>query len=150
MKKVMLFTAAAVMILALAAVGCGKIEESNSMMSIVIENEKSCEIDLSDTDEGSSVSSAALTIVEGEEIVVEPSLEEDDKVVIQLKSGAENENADELPDTENPDYEIMVTGSGVVTCTVDPGSYRVTVLPEKNTNGTINMTVQRASVETQN
>ena len=28
MKKVMLFTAAAVMILALAAVGCGKIEES--------------------------------------------------------------------------------------------------------------------------
>ena len=138
------------MILALAAVGCGKIEESNSMMSIVIENEKSCEIDLSDTDEGSSVSSAALTIAEGEEIVVEPSLEEDDKVVIQLKSGAENENADELPDTENPDYEIMVTGSGVVTCTVDPGSYRVTVLPEKNTNGTINMTVQRASVETQN
>ena len=116
MKKVMLFTAAAVMILALAAVGCGKIEESNSMMSIVIE----------------------------------PSFEEDKKVVIQLKSGAENENADALPDTENPDYEIMVTGSGVVTCTVDPGSYRVTVLPEKNTNGTINMTVQRASVETQN
>ena len=78
------------------------------------------------------------------------SIFQDDKVVIQLKSGAENENADELPDTENPDYEIMVTGSGVVTCTVDPGSYRVTVLPEKNTNGTINMTVQRASVETQN
>ena len=150
MKKVMLFTAAAVMILAFAAVGCGKIEESNSMMSIVIENEKSCEIDLSDTDEGSSVSSAALIVAEGEEIVVEPSLEEDDKVVIQLKSGAENENADELPDTENPDYEIMVTGSGVVTCTVDPGSYRVTVLPEKNTNGTINMTVQPVSVETQN
>lgn len=150
MKKVMLFTAAAVMILAFAAVGCGKIEESNSMMSIVIENEKSCEIDLSDTDEGSSVSSAALTIVEGEEIVIEPGFEEDKKVVIQLKSGAENENADALPDTENPDYEIMVTGSGVVTCTVDPGSYRVTVLPEKNTNGTINMTVQRASVETQN
>ena len=150
MKKMKLFTAAAVMALALAAVGCGKVEESDSMMSIVIENEKSCEIDLSDTAEGSSVSSAALTIAEGEEIVVEPSLEEDDKVVIQLKSGAENENADELPDTENPDYEIMVTGSGVVTCTVDPGSYRVTVLPEKNTNGTINMTVQRASVETQN
>ena len=150
MKKVMLFTAAAVMILALAAVGCGKIEESNSMMSIVIENDKSCEICLSETDEGSSVSSAALIVAEGEEIVVEPSLEEDDKVVIQLKSGAENENADELPDTENPDYEIMVTGSGVVTCTVDPGSYRVTVLPEKNTNGTINMTVQPVSVETQN
>ena len=150
MKKVMLFIAAAVMALALAAVGCGKVEESNSMMSIVILNEKSCEIELSETDEGSSVSSAALVIAEGEEIVVEPSLEEDDKVVIQLKSGAENENADAVPDTENPDYEIMVTGSGVVTCTVDPGSYRVTVLPEKNTNGTINMTVQRASVETQN
>lgn len=142
MKKVMLFIAAAVMALALAAVGCGKVEESNSMMSIVILNEKSCEIELSETDEGSSVSSAALVIAEGEEIVVEPSLEEDDKVVIQLKSGAENENADAVPDTENPDYEIMVTGSGVVTCTVDSGSYRVTALPEKNTNGTIAMTVQ--------
>ena len=150
MRKMKLFTAAAVMALALAAVGCGKVEESNSMMSIVILNEKSCEIELSETDEGSSVSSAALVIAEGEEIVVEPSLEEDDKVVIQLKSGAEDENIDALPDTENPDYEIMVTGSGVLTCTVDPGSYRVTALPEKNTNGTITMTVQPASVETQN
>jgi hypothetical protein len=142
MRKIKLLTAAAVMALALAAVGCGKVEESNSMMSMVILNEKSCEIELSETDEGSSVSSAALVIAEGEEIVVEPSLEEDDKVVIRLKSGAENENADALPDTDNPDYEIMVTGSGVLTCTVDPGSYRVTALPEKNTNGTITMTVQ--------
>ena len=142
MRKMKLFTAAAVMALALAAVGCGKVEESNSMMSIVILNERSCEIEFSETDEGSSVSSAALVIAEGEEIVVEPSLEEDDKVVIQLKSGAEDENIDALPDTENPDYEIMVTGSGVLTCTVDPGSYRVTALPEKNTNGTITMTVQ--------
>lgn len=45
---------------------------------------------------------------------------------------------------------VIHSGSGVVTCTVDPGSYRVTVLPEKNTNGTINMTVQPVSVETQN
>ena len=142
MRKIKLLTAAAVMALALAAVGCGKVEESTSMMSMVILNEKSCEIELSETDEGSSVSSAALVIAEGEEIVVEPSLEEDDKVVIRLKSGAENENADALPDTDNPDYEIMVTGSGVLTCTVDPGSYRVTALPEKNTNGTITMTVQ--------
>ena len=142
MRKIKLLTAAAVMALALAAVGCGKVEESNSMMSMVILNEKSCEIELSETDKGSSVSSAALVIAEGEEIVVEPSLEEDDKVVIRLKSGAENENADALPDTDNPDYEIMVTGSGVLTCTVDPGSYRVTALPEKNTNGTITMTVQ--------
>ena len=142
MKKMKLFTAAAVMALALAAVGCGKVEESDSMMSIVIENEKSCEIELSDTDEGSSVSTAALVVEEGEEIVVEPALEEESKVVIQLKAGAENEDIDTLPDTENPDYEITVIGSGVLTCTVDPGSYRVTALPEKNTNGTITMTVQ--------
>ena len=142
MRKIKLLTAAAVMTLALAAAGCGKVEESNSMMSIVILNEKSCEIELSETDEGSSVSSAALVIAEGEEIVVEPSLEEDDKVVIQLKSGAENENDDALPDTEKRDYEIMVTGRGVCTCTADPGSYRVTALPEKNTNGTITRTVQ--------
>ena len=122
MKKMKLFTAAAVMALALAAVGCGKVEESDSMLSIVIENEKSCEIELSDTDEGSSVSTAALVVEEGEEIVVEPALEEESKVVIQLKAGAENEDIDTLPDTENPDYEITVIGSGVLTCTVDPGS----------------------------
>ena len=145
MKKMKLFTAAAVMALALAAVGCGKVEESDSMMSIVIENEKSCEIELSDTDEGSSVSTAALVVEEGEEIVVEPALEEESKVVIQLKAGAENEDIDTLPDTENPDYEITVIGSGVLTCTVDPGSYRVTALPEKNTNGTITMAVQAAA-----
>ena len=143
MRKMKLFTAAAVMALALAAVGCaGKTEESNSMLSIVIEDEKYCEIELSDTDEGSSVSSAALVINDGEALVIEPSLEEGSKVLIQMKSGAENEDIDTVPDMSDPDYEITVDNNDAMQYTLNSGSYRVNVLPEKNTNGTITMTVQ--------
>ncbi len=143
MRKMKLFTIAAIMALALAAVGCGgKIEESNSMLSIVIEDEKVCEIELSDTGEDSSVSSAALVIADGEALVIEPSLEEGDKVLIQMKSGAENESIDAVPDMSDPDYEITVEGNQALQYSLNPGSYRVNILPEKNTNGTITMTVQ--------
>ena len=150
MRKMKLFTIAAIMALALAAVGCGgKIEESNSMLSIVIEDEKVCEIELSDTDEDSSVSSAALVIADGEALVIEPSLEEGDKVLIQMKSGAENESIDAVPDMSNPDYEITVEGNEAMQYSLNPGSYRVNVLPEKGTNGTITMTVQAAGAATE-
>ena len=136
MRKMKLFTIAAIMALALAAVGCGgKIEESNSMLSIVIEDEKVCEVELSDTGEDSSVSSAALVIADGEALVIEPSLEEGDKVLIQMKSGAENESIDAVPDMSNPDYEITVEGNEAMQYSLNPGSYRVNVLPEKGTNG---------------
>ena len=145
MRNMKLFTAAAVMALALAAVGCGgKVEESNSMLSIVIEDEKVCEIEFSDTGEDSSVSSAALVIAEGEALVIEPSLEEGDNVLIQMKSGAENESIDAVPDMSDPDYEITVEGNEALQYSLNPGSYRVNVLPEKGTNGTITMTVQAA------
>ena len=150
MRKMKLFTIAAIMALALAAVGCGgKIEESNSMLSIVIEDEKVCEIELSDTAEDSSVSSAALVIADGEALVIEPSLEEGDKVLIQMKSGAENESIDAVPDMSNPDYEITVEGNEAMQYSLNPGSYRVNVLPEKGTNGTITMTVQAAGAATE-
>ena len=150
MRKMKLFTAAAIMALALSAVGCGgKAEESNSMLSIVIEDEKVCEIELSDTAEDSSVSSAALVIADGEALVIEPSLEEGDKVLIQMKSGAENESIDAVPDMSNPDYEITVEGNEAMQYSLNPGSYRVNVLPEKGTNGTITMTVQAAGAATE-
>jgi len=150
MRKMKLFTIAAIMALALAAVGCGgKIEESNSMLSIVIEDEKVCEVELSDTGEDSSVSSAALVIADGEALVIEPSLEEGDKVLIQMKSGAENESIDAVPDMSNPDYEITVEGNEAMQYSLNPGSYRVNVLPEKGTNGTITMTVQAAGAATE-
>ena len=150
MRKMKLFTIAAIMALALAAVGCGgKIEESNSMLSIVIEDEKVCEVELSDTGEDSSVSSAALVIADGEALVIEPSLEEGDKVLIQMKSGAENESIDAVPDMSDPDYEITVEGNEAMQYSLNPGSYRVNVLPEKGTNGTITMTVQAAGAATE-
>jgi hypothetical protein len=150
MRKMKLFTAAAIMALALSTVGCGgKAEESNSMLSIVIEDEKVCEIELSDTAEDSSVSSAALVIADGEALVIEPSLEEGDKALIQMKSGAENESIDAVPDMSNPDYEITVEGNEAMQYSLNPGSYRVNVLPEKGTNGTITMTVQAAGAATE-
>lgn len=119
------------------------------MLSIVIEDEKVCEVELSDTGEDSSVSSAALVIADGEALVIEPSLEEGDKVLIQMKSGAENESIDAVPDMSNPDYEITVEGNEAMQYSLNPGSYRVNVLPEKGTNGTITMTVQAAGAATE-
>ena len=144
MKKTKLFAAAAIMALALTAAGCAKVEESTSSLTIDLSDEKSCVIEMDSADEGSSVSSAALVIEDGEEFVIEPSMEEGSEVLIQLKSGAENESADTLPDMSDPDYETKVLGNGVMRFTADPGSYRVTVLPQKKSSGTIVMSVQSA------
>ena len=144
MRKTMLFTAAAVMALALAAAGCGKVEETNSMLTMEIVDEKECTIELETADEGTSTSSAALVIEEGEELVIEPGLEEGSKVLIQMKSGAENENADTLPDMSNPEFEVTVEGNDILQCSLEAGSYRVNVLPQEKSSGTIVMKVQAA------
>ena len=144
MRKTMLFTAAAVMALALAAAGCGKVEETNSMLTREIVDEKECTIELETADEGTSTSSAALVIEEGEELVIEPGLEEGSKVLIQMKSGAENENADTLPDMSNPEFEVTVEGNDILQCSLEAGSYRVNVLPQEKSSGTIVMKVQAA------
>lgn len=144
MRKTQLVAAAAIMALALTAAGCGKVETSNSSLTIDLRDDKSCVIEMDSADEGSSVSSAALVIEDGEEFVIEPSMEEGSEVLIQLKAGAENENAETLPDMSNPDYEAKVMGNGVMRFTTEPGSYRVNVLPQKKSSGTINMSVQSA------
>ena len=144
MRKIKLFTAAAVAALALAAAGCAKKEETNSMLEIEIADEKECTIELTESDEGSSVSSAALVIEEGEELVIEPGLEEGSKVLIQMKSGAENEDINTLPDMTDPEFEVTVEGNDVLKFSLDAGSYRVNVLPQKKSNGTILIKVQAA------
>ena len=144
MRKTQLFAAAAIMALALAAAGCSKVEETSSFLTIDLSDEKSCVIEMDSADEGSSVSSAALVIEDGEEFVIEPSLEEGSEVLIQLKAGAENESADTLPDMSDPDYETKIMSNGVMRFTAEPGSYRINVLPQKKSTGTILMSVRSA------
>lgn len=59
------------------------------------------------------------------------------KVLIQFKSGAENDNADELPNFEDSDYEIEVEGSEALIYELEPGEYDVNVSVEEQATKTI-------------
>ena len=142
MKKLIAAAAAAVMALTLAA--CSSSSESYSL-SFDILNNKEGEVVIENADKDSAVSSGALEVGEGEEILITSELEKG-KVLIQIQKSAEVNTEDtndlEPPTFDHAEYEIEVEGSDIAHCVPVPGEYDVNVVMQDKTSGKITMLVQ--------
>ena len=144
MKKTKLFTAAAAAVMALTLAACSSSSESYSL-SFDILNNREGEVVIENADKDSSVSSGALAVGEGEEIVITSELEKG-KVLIQIQKSAEVNTEDtndlEPPTFDHAEYEIEVEGSDIAHCVPVPGEYDVNVVMQDKTSGKISMQVQ--------
>lgn len=144
MKKTKLFTAAAAAVMALTLAACSSSSESYSL-SFDILNNKEGEVVIENADKDSAVSSGALAVGEGEEIVITSELEKG-KVLIQIQKSAEVNTEDtndlEPPTFDHAEYEIEVEGSDIAHCVPVPGEYDVNVVMQDKTSGKIGMLVQ--------
>lgn len=144
MKKTKLFTAAAAAVMALTLVACSSSSESYSL-SFDILNNREGEVVIENADKDSAVSSGALAVGEGEEIVITSELEKG-KVLIQIQKSAEVNTEDtndlEPPTFDHAEYEIEVEGSDIAHCVPVPGEYDVNVVMQDKTSGKIGMLVQ--------
>ena len=144
MKKTKLFTAVAAAVMALTLAACSSSSESYSL-SFDILNNKEGEVVIENADKDSAVSSGALAVGEGEEIVITSELEKG-KVLIQIQKSAEVNTEDtndlEPPTFDHAEYEIEVEGSDIAHCVPVPGEYDVNVVMQDKTSGKIGMLVQ--------
>ena len=146
MKKTKLFTAVAAAVMALTLAACSSSSESYSL-SFNILNNKEGEVVIENADKDSAVSSGALEVGEGEEILITSELEKG-KVLIQIQKSAEVNTEDtndlEPPTFDHADVEVEMEGSEIAHCTVVPGEYDVNIVMLDKTSGKISMTVQPA------
>lgn len=144
MKKTKLFTAAAAAVMALTLAACSSSSGSYSL-SFDILNNREGEVVIENADKDSAVSSGALAVGEGEEIVITSELEKG-KVLIQIQKSAEVNTEDtndlEPPTFDHAEYEIEVEGSDIAHCVPVPGEYDVNVVMQDKTSGKIGMLVQ--------
>ena len=144
MKKTKLFTAVAAAVMALTLAACSSSSESYSL-SFNILNNKEGEVVIENADKDSAVSSGALEVGEGEEILITSELERG-KVLIQIQKSAEVNTEDtndlEPPTFDHAEYEIEVEGSDIAHCVPVPGEYDVNVVMQDKTSGKIGMLVQ--------
>lgn len=144
MKKTKLFTAAAAAVMALTLAACSSSSESYSL-SFDILNNREGEVVIENADKDSAVSSGALEVGEGEEILITSELEKG-KVLIQIQKSAEADTEDtndlEPPTFDHADYEIEVEASDIAHCVPVPGEYDVNVVMQDKTSGKISMQVQ--------
>ena len=144
MKKTKLFTAVAAAVMALTLAACSSSSESYSL-SFNILNNKEGEVVIENADKDSAVSSGALEVGEGEEILITSELEKG-KVLIQIQKSAEADTEDtnnlEPPTFDHADYEIEVEASDIAHCVPVPGEYDVNVVMQDKTSGKISMQVQ--------
>ena len=108
-------------------------------------NNREGEVVIENADKDSAVSSGALAVGEGEEIVITSELEKG-KVLIQIQKSAEVNTEDtndlEPPTFDHADYEIEVEASDIAHCVPVPGEYDVNVVMQDKTSGKISMQVQ--------
>ena len=148
MKRTKLFTAVAAMVMALSLAACSSSSESYSY-SFNIMNGKEGEAVIDNADKDTAVSSGALEVGEGEEILITSELE-NGKVLIQIQKSAETGTEDtdtlnmEPPTFDHADVEVEMEGSEIAHCTVAPGEYDVNIVMQDKTSGKISMTVQPA------
>lgn len=148
MKRTKLFTAIAAMVMALSLAACSSSSESYSC-SFNIMNGKEGEAVIDNADKDVAVSSGALEVAEGEEILITSELE-NGKVMIQIQKSAETGTEDsdtfnnESPTFDHADVEVEMEGSEIAHCTVVPGEYDVNIVMLDKTSGKISMTVQPA------
>ena len=144
MKKTKLLTAVAAAVMALTLAACSSSSESYSL-SFNILNNKEGEVVIENADKDSAVSSGALEVGEGEEILITSELEKG-KVLIQIQKSAEVNTEDtndlEPPTFDHAEYEIEVEGSDIAHCVPVPGEYDVNVVMQDKTSGKITMLVQ--------
>ena len=144
MKKTKLLTAVAAAVMALTLAACSSSSESYSL-SFNILNNKEGEVVIENADKDSAVSSGALEVGEGEEILITSELEKG-KVLIQIQKSAEADTEDtndlEPPTFDHADYEIEVEASDIAHCVPVPGEYDVNVVMQDKTSGKISMLVQ--------
>ena len=145
MKNTKLFAAAAMMALALAATGCSS-SSTTSSSSFIIENEKEGEASYENADVDSALSSGALLIEDGEQLVIEPALEEGE-ILVQLQH-SEEEDIDNPVTFDAPDYEVTVSGSEPIYCELENGEYNLNLVVKEKANGTISMKVVAVETET--
>ena len=144
MKTTKLLTAVAAAVMALTLAACSSSSESYSL-SFNILNNKEGEVVIENADKDSAVSSGALEVGEGEEILITSELEKG-KVLIQIQKSAEVNTEDtndlEPPTFDHAEYEIEVEGSDIAHCVPVPGEYDVNVVMQDKTSGKITMLVQ--------
>ena len=144
MKKTKLLTAVAAAVMALTLAACSSSSESYSL-SFDILNNREGEVVIENADKDSAVSSGALEVGEGEEILITSELEKG-KVLIQIQKSAEADTEDtndlEPPTFDHADYEIEVEASDIAHCVPVPGEYDVNVVMQDKTSGKISMQVQ--------
>lgn len=148
MKRTKFLTAIAAMVMALSLAACSSSSESYSY-SFNIMNGKEGEAVIDNADKDAAVSSGALEVAEGEEILITSELE-NGKVMIQIQKSAETGTEDsdtfnnESPTFDHADVEVEMEGSEIAHCTVVPGEYDVNIVMLDKTSGKISMTVQPA------
>ena len=136
------------MVMALSLAACSSSSESYSY-SFNIMNGKEGEAVIDNADKDTAVSSGALEVGEGEEILITSELE-NGKVLIQIQKSAETGTEDtdtlnmEPPTFDHADVEVEMEGSEIAHCTVAPGEYDVNIVMQDKTSGKISMTVQPA------
>ena len=138
MKRTKLFTAVAAMVMALSLAACSSSSESYSY-SFNIMNGKEGEAVIDNADKDTAVSSGALEVGEGEEILITSELE-NGKVLIQIQKSAETGTEDtdtlnmEPPTFDHADVEVEMEGSEIAHCTVAPGEYDVNIVMQDKTS----------------
>ncbi len=139
MKNTKLFAAAAMMAFALAMTGCSS---SSSTAVFDIASEKEGEAVFENAEKGTELSSGALLIADGEQLVIEPKLEEGE-VMVQLQN-SEGETEENPVTFDSPELEVTVLGTEAAQYDLTPGEYNVRIVVNKKTNGSIHMSVKGA------
>ena len=139
-KKTIVFAATAVMALAMIVSGCGRSEVSSIVMDT--SNEKKADIKFSTAKEDEFVLGGYISVAEGEEIEIVSDLNDGGEVLIGFIAAADEQNISEIPDMENANYEMMISGAAAQSCTVAPGEYDLKVTVQSKATGTVTLTVK--------
>ena len=134
---------AAIVVLALSAVAmmtaCG-----SGDLSVNADDPKNIVITAENADTDMDVMSGSLDVAEGEQLVVEPALE-NGALDIDLIRMAEDQSAEEVPDIdEDFDPSCSFTASGDETQTLDvaKGSYYIKITVSEKADGTVTLKAQ--------
>ena len=139
MKKAIAFAAAAIMTAAVLVSGCAGSGKSSITMDF--SDEKAGIIEFNKAAADDFVMGGMIVADEGEAFEFASDLNDDGQVLISMYAVPENQSMEELPETGDSKYEMMIRGKAVQSCTVEPGEYNLKITVQKKATGTINLNV---------
>ena len=141
--KSKILTVAALIILAI--IGARVRSSGNSLMKIDVSGEKTAAIELNNAKEGKYVQGGSISVTEDEMIEVVSDLNEDGKVVIEFIAVPEDQSINKLPDKDNANYEMKISGKATQGGTFEPGKYNLKATVESKATGTVTLNVKPQS-----